>query len=76
MSYGALSLCIYFAVSVLVSGSALHRLLAELDAHAASVSMATLLAGGRMAMATAAIGVVLTLTTNMVVKAPTAWMTG
>lgn len=46
------------------------------DAHAASVSMATLLAGGRMAIAAAAIGVVLTLTTNMAVKVPTAFMTG
>ncbi|WP_421932326.1 MgtC/SapB family protein [Phenylobacterium sp.] len=46
------------------------------DAHAASVSMATLLAGGRMPEAAAAIGVVLTLTTNMAVKVPTAFMTG
>lgn len=46
------------------------------DAHAASVSMATLLAGGRMAIAAAAIGVVLTLTTNMAVKVPAAFMTG
>lgn len=46
------------------------------DAHAASASMATLLAGGRMAPAAAAIGVVLTLTTNMAVKVPTAFMTG
>ncbi len=46
------------------------------DAHAASVSMATLLAGGRMTVAAAAIGVVLTLTTNMAVKAPTAFVTG
>lgn len=46
------------------------------DAHAASASMATLLAGGRMAAAAAAIGVVLTLTTNMAVKVPTAFMTG
>jgi uncharacterized membrane protein (DUF4010 family) len=46
------------------------------DAHAASVSMATLLAGGRMAVASAAIGVVLTLTTNMAVKVPTAFISG
>jgi uncharacterized membrane protein (DUF4010 family) len=46
------------------------------DAHAASVSMATLLAGGRMAVSAAAIGVVLTLTTNMAVKVPTAFVTG
>ncbi len=46
------------------------------DAHAASASMATLLAGGRMTVAAAAIGVVLTLTTNMAVKAPTAFATG
>jgi uncharacterized membrane protein (DUF4010 family) len=46
------------------------------DAHAASVSMATLLAGGRVTVAAAAIGVVLTLTTNMAVKAPTAFVTG
>jgi uncharacterized membrane protein (DUF4010 family) len=46
------------------------------DAHAASASMATLLAGGRMTVTAAAIGVVLTLTTNMAVKAPTAFATG
>jgi uncharacterized membrane protein (DUF4010 family) len=46
------------------------------DAHAASVSMATLQAGGRMGLAAAAIGVVLTLTTNMAVKIPTAFVTG
>lgn len=46
------------------------------DAQAASVSMATLLEGGRMAMAPAAIGVVLALTTNMAVKIPTAIMAG
>ena len=46
------------------------------DAHAAAVSMATLLAGGRMAAAAAAVGVVLALTTNMAVKVPTAFVTG
>jgi uncharacterized membrane protein (DUF4010 family) len=46
------------------------------DAHAASVSMATLLAGGRMPAATAASGVVLAVMTNMAVKFPTAWLTG
>ncbi len=46
------------------------------DAHAASVSMATLLTGGRMAATAAAIGVVLTLTTNMAAKVPTAFITG
>ncbi|WP_426032587.1 MgtC/SapB family protein [Caulobacter sp. DWP3-1-3b2] len=46
------------------------------DAHAASVSMATLLAGGRLAVAAAALGVVLTLTTNMAVKIPTAFIAG
>ena len=46
------------------------------DARAASVSMATLQTGGRMGLAAAAIGVVLTLTTNMAVKIPTAFVTG
>jgi uncharacterized membrane protein (DUF4010 family) len=46
------------------------------DAHAASASMATLQAGGRMALTAAEIGVVLTLTTNMAVKIPTAFVTG
>jgi uncharacterized membrane protein (DUF4010 family) len=46
------------------------------DAHATSVSMATLQASGRMVMAMAAMGVVLTLTTNMAVKIPTAFLTG
>ena len=46
------------------------------DAHAASASMATLQAGGRMALTAAAISVVLTLTTNMAVKVPTAFVTG
>ncbi len=46
------------------------------DAHAASVSMATLTDGGRLAVTTAALGVVLTLTTNMVVKIPTAFLAG
>lgn len=46
------------------------------DAHAASVSMATLTAGGRLALKAAAFGVVLTLTTNMAVKIPTAFLTG
>lgn len=46
------------------------------DAHAASVSMATLQAGGRVALTAAAIGVALTLTTNMAVKVPTAFVTG
>ena len=46
------------------------------DAHAASVSIATLLAGGRLAVAAAALGVVLTLTTNMAVKIPTAFIAG
>lgn len=46
------------------------------DAQAASVSMATLLEGGRLAASTAAIGVVLALTTNMAVKSPTAFVAG
>lgn len=46
------------------------------DAHAASASMATLLASGRMTAAIAALGVLLTLTTNMAVKIPTAFVTG
>jgi uncharacterized membrane protein (DUF4010 family) len=46
------------------------------DAHAASVSMATLTGGGRLTVQVAAIGVVLTLTTNMTVKIPTAFLTG
>jgi uncharacterized membrane protein (DUF4010 family) len=46
------------------------------DAHAASVSMATLADGGRLAVQAATLGVVLTLTTNMVVKIPTAFLTG
>ena len=46
------------------------------DAHAAAVSMATLLAGGRLALTAAAIGVVVAVTTNMAVKAPTAFVTG
>lgn len=46
------------------------------DTHAASVSMATLQAGGRMDVAAAAIGVVLTLTTNMAVKVPAAFVSG
>ena len=46
------------------------------DAHAASVSMATLLAGDRITIAAAAFGVVLTLTTNMAVKIPTAFVAG
>jgi uncharacterized membrane protein (DUF4010 family) len=46
------------------------------DAHAAAVSMAALLAGGRLAVSAAAIGVILTLTTNMAVKIPTAFVTG
>ncbi len=46
------------------------------DAHAASVSMATLTEGGRLAVQAAAIGVILTLSTNMAVKIPTAFATG
>lgn len=46
------------------------------DAHAAAVSMATLVSGGRLAVAAAAVGVVLTLTTNMAIKIPTAFATG
>lgn len=46
------------------------------DAQAASVSMATLLEGERIALSAAALGVVLALTTNMAVKIPTAIMTG
>ena len=46
------------------------------DAHASSVSMATLFAGERLAVAAAAIGVALTLTTNMAVKIPTAFVAG
>jgi hypothetical protein len=42
----------------------------------ALVSMAALAAGERIAVAASAIGVVLTLTTNMAVKVPTAFMTG
>lgn len=46
------------------------------DAQAASVSMATLLEGGRIVLSAAALGVLLALTTNMVVKIPVAVMTG
>lgn len=46
------------------------------DAHAAAVSMATLLAGDRLAAAAAAGAVVLALTTNMAVKIPTAFVAG
>lgn len=46
------------------------------DAHAASVSMATLQAGGRIALTAATIGVILTLTTNMAIKVPAAFVTG
>ena len=46
------------------------------DAHAASVSMATLLAGERLTVTAAAIGVVLTLTANMAIKIPTAFIAG
>lgn len=46
------------------------------DAHAAAVSMATLLAGRRLGISPAAIGVVLALTTNMAVKVPAAFMSG
>ncbi len=46
------------------------------DAHATSVSMATLAAGDRLTVFAAAIGVVLTLTTNMGVKIPTAFVAG
>jgi len=46
------------------------------DAHAAAVSMATLLAGGRLAAAAAATGVVLALSANMAIKIPTAFVTG
>lgn len=46
------------------------------DVQAASVSMANLLTSGQMALTPAAIAVVLALTTNMAIKAPTALMTG
>lgn len=46
------------------------------DAHAAAVSMATLFTGGRVDATTAAIGVLLAVTTNMVVKIPTAFVSG
>ena len=46
------------------------------DAHAASVSMATLVAGEQISIKAAAVGVVLTLTTNMAIKVPTAIMIG
>ncbi len=46
------------------------------DAHATSVSMATLAAGDRLTVFTAATGVVLTLTTNMGIKIPTAFVAG
>ena len=46
------------------------------DAHAPSVSMATLLTGERLAATAAAIGVVLILTTNMAIKIPTAFIAG
>ena len=46
------------------------------DAHAASVSMATLADSGRLAVTTAAIGVVLILSANMAVKIPTAFLAG
>ena len=45
-------------------------------AHATSVSLATLAVGDRLTVVAAAIGVVLTLTTNMGVKIPTAFVAG
>lgn len=46
------------------------------DAQAAAVSMATLLAGGRLPIEAATLGVVLTLVTNMGIKIPTAFVAG
>ncbi len=46
------------------------------DAHAAAVSMATLLAGDRMALPSAGLGVLLALTSNMAAKVPAAFVTG
>ena len=46
------------------------------DAHAASVSMAALNAGGQLTTPAAATAILLTLTTNMAVKIPTAFLAG
>lgn len=46
------------------------------DAHAAAVSLATLLAGDRLAPSVAATGVILALTANMVIKIPAAFLAG
>ncbi len=46
------------------------------DAHAAAISMATLNANGSLAAGPAATAVLLTLTTNMAVKVPAAFMSG
>jgi len=46
------------------------------DAHAASVSMAALHAGGQLTTPVAATAILLILTTNMAVKIPTAFLTG
>ncbi len=46
------------------------------DAHASSASLATMLAGGRLGLTSAAVGIVLTLTTNMAIKVPTAFVAG
>jgi uncharacterized membrane protein (DUF4010 family) len=63
----------WLGATVAVVGAAVMGLA---DAHAASVSMATLTDGGRLTVQAATIGVVLTLTTNMAVKIPTAFLTG
>lgn len=46
------------------------------DAQAAAVSMATLMAGGRLPIEAATLGVFLTLVTNMGIKIPTAFVAG
>ena len=63
----------WLGVSGALVGAALMGLA---DAHAASVSMATLLAGGRLPASTAVTGIILALTTNMAVKIPTALVAG
>jgi hypothetical protein len=46
------------------------------DAHAAALSMANMAAAGALSDRTAALGVLIALVTNMLVKAPTAWILG
>jgi uncharacterized membrane protein (DUF4010 family) len=46
------------------------------DAHAAALSMANMAAAGALSDRTAALGVLIALVANMLVKAPTAWILG